>query len=763
MPPSEKQTLAELGKLEQAYASNPSSDAYRPLAEAYLERGRFMEAMVVCKKGIKQHPENPIPRLLLARVYSQQGKDKKAIEELRAALTTIPKSKELFRVLGVLEVKNGETETGRANLQKAYELDPVDEGTRAAFVEAGMPLPAPAPPPSGPLPRASANPPSISPSRASMGGVRVSARSGVISSASVSASRRSYADLVEAHKTPPPVQHKRSSRSAFFALLLLIPLGGGAYYGIGQYRAKQTREANKLLREASEKLKTDTYIGYQQGIAAAENAFSLDGSKEVARQARGMLAYAYLVRWAEHQHDDANKEAAAKYLREGLAAGDGTSFLYAAEALEPYYNGNAPESLKRIEDRIRTAEAEKKQISIYYLIQGIVQMNLGALEDAKQSLEKAQAISPEDPRVYATIGLLQRRRNSDQQALQAYNTSLRFSRNSYPEALLGTAELVLNLPNPGRGYIAAAQNIKTVLEMDPPPSPRQLARAHFDKALLTSRLASDLPLYKDENFRKELSTKTGITADKDAADRTIQSEESLGESLDRNNPQLLMIRARRLAWAGKYDEAANQLRAAIELDKSDAQFQVELARVLMQKPGGDAQAEQSLIAALTKLQDSPRLLTLLAQTQYRQQKYAVAQATLERATRDEKQRNPEARTLLGRLLRDEKKDLDGAIGQFERAAKDYLGDSAAASVQTDLAAAYEARSKEGDKDRARTSYEKALNADKDYALAYCRYAKFLWRTGDPNDRPKAKNIATEGLKLELPGNCGPELQAIKDG
>ena len=80
--PAKTLSPQELAKLESAFNSDPGSDAYRPLAEAYLAAGRFMEAMVVCKKGVKAHPNRPDPRLLLARVYAEQGKDKKALDEL---------------------------------------------------------------------------------------------------------------------------------------------------------------------------------------------------------------------------------------------------------------------------------------------------------------------------------------------------------------------------------------------------------------------------------------------------------------------------------------------------------------------------------------------------------------------------------------------------------------------------------------------------------------------------------------------------------
>jgi predicted Zn-dependent protease len=68
--PKRQLTAAELASLEHAFAADPASEAYRPLAEAYLAAGRFMEAMVVCKKGVKTHPDDPAPKVLLARVYA---------------------------------------------------------------------------------------------------------------------------------------------------------------------------------------------------------------------------------------------------------------------------------------------------------------------------------------------------------------------------------------------------------------------------------------------------------------------------------------------------------------------------------------------------------------------------------------------------------------------------------------------------------------------------------------------------------------------
>src|SRR5687768_12167088 len=122
--PSKTLSPAELAKLEHAFATDPSSEAYKPLAEAYLSMGRFMEAMVVCKKGVKAHPSSAEPRVLLARVYADQGKDKKALEEAQGALQVVPTDKVALRLVGSLQMKSGEADAGRENLRKAYAADP---------------------------------------------------------------------------------------------------------------------------------------------------------------------------------------------------------------------------------------------------------------------------------------------------------------------------------------------------------------------------------------------------------------------------------------------------------------------------------------------------------------------------------------------------------------------------------------------------------------------------------------------------------------
>src|SRR5262252_496534 len=149
-PPAKTLSPQELAKLESAFNSDPGSDAYRPLAEAYLAAGRFMEAMVVCKKGVKAHPNRPDPRLLLARVYSEQGKDKKALDELQGALGVAPSDRTVLRALAAVQMRSGDAASGKATLQKVWDLDPKDPETAASFARWKIEPPKPPAPPEAP-------------------------------------------------------------------------------------------------------------------------------------------------------------------------------------------------------------------------------------------------------------------------------------------------------------------------------------------------------------------------------------------------------------------------------------------------------------------------------------------------------------------------------------------------------------------------------------------------------------------------------------
>lgn len=123
--------MADIRALELEFAKAPSLDTCIPLCEEYLSASRFMEAMVVCKKGIKTSPDDPRGRVMLSRVYLDQGKLPKAQKELDAAVAQFPGNPVVLEAQGRLAMKNGDAQGAAGFLQQALQADPNLANARA--------------------------------------------------------------------------------------------------------------------------------------------------------------------------------------------------------------------------------------------------------------------------------------------------------------------------------------------------------------------------------------------------------------------------------------------------------------------------------------------------------------------------------------------------------------------------------------------------------------------------------------------------------
>ena len=695
-PPQAKMlSPQELAKLEHAFASDPGSDAYRPLAEAYLGMGRFMEAMVVCKKGVKAHPNRADPRLLLARVYAEQGKDKKAIDELQGALGIAPKDRGVLRTLAGIQLRSGDAVSGKATLEKAWELDPKDGETHAAFaawkLEPPRP-PAPPEPPPAPPTLGRAAPPRLGevPAGGTAGPART--RSSVNGMPISPAAARSAPAAVGADddEDVPVRPLKKGHATRFVATTAVLILGLVSWYGWGQWKAARDNRFKKNLKEVSDQLRHDSFASYKKATDAASAALEVEPG---SAQAHGYLAYAYAIRWGEHGDGDDAHRFADEHLAAVRRSGEPDKYADAAEALLATYAGKGTQALGMLESKVKALDEKGQPSALLYLTQGIIQMNVGDLEHAKDSLEKAQALAPSDPRVYSALGTLYRRRGDARTADQSYGFALRYERD-HPESLLGRALLSLESDN-ASGYPSAAGQLKKLLDVDPPPSPRQLATAHLARALLVSRVTAAASGLQPVDAKK-LSDATGVPLDRAAAAALTAKEDEEGFALDRSNPELHLLRGKRLMVEGQTDAAIREMREAVKTDPSRAQAYVDLAQALIQKPEGARDAQEALTTAIRTMGESPRLMVMLGQVYARQGRLDEAAAQYTKALADPKAKNPDARLQLGVVYR-ERKDYPKAVEQLTRASQEFIGQGGRISeTLTELGRAYEAQG-----DRAR--------------------------------------------------------------
>ena len=117
------ESKSDIAQLEMAFAKEPTLEACLSLAQAYLESSRFMEAMVVCKKGIRNHADSVDARMLLARIYAEQGKVPKAIQEIEGLFQIDANVADAHCLLGQLHERAGRHEEAIESFKQAIILD----------------------------------------------------------------------------------------------------------------------------------------------------------------------------------------------------------------------------------------------------------------------------------------------------------------------------------------------------------------------------------------------------------------------------------------------------------------------------------------------------------------------------------------------------------------------------------------------------------------------------------------------------------------
>jgi len=679
--PGKPLSPAELSALEHAFATDPSSDAYRPLTEAYLVASRFMEAMVVCKKGVKAHPDDPAAKVLLARVYAEQGKDRKALEELGGVLAAFPTFVAANRLAATLHFRLGEREPAEAALRRAAEAAPDDAEVRELILKHGVKL-VPARPPGRPLTGPDAPP--VAP-RAGAAAYQPE-KSVEVPIPTPVPSRRArgvaYAEaLAEKYAThsfdlPLGKGGKKSHRgmmfgTAFLAAVLVLALGG--WVVLSRAHKEKIETIDRLLKEIREQVDKDTYPAYQ--VAAKKAAEILDQDEE-SIAGHAYLAYVDALKYAEHGEGDTAKLEAVHHVEQGLRLGR-HSHLIAAEAYLKLYGGD-PAGAKEVLDAVLTGE-DASQSPFLTAVLGAVQLRTGDLDAARDTLSKAQKANPGDARTAWLLGEQYRRRGEgyDLQASGYYDYALRIQKDHVP-SILGKALVLLS-----RGQMTDAERAAELV----------------------------------------LSPQTGASRPQQALARAIRggvlaahgkpteaaAEEAEAAKLDPTNPDLPWLVGVRKLRAGDAAGAVDAFQRAVALDNRRVSLYADLTRALLQKDGGAKQALDTLKRAVSRLGEHPRLALLLGDA------YRVAgDADLARGQYEKAIQlghpYPDARVALARLYRGQG-NIPGALVELTQAIDEYgtgsTGGTAAAYVE--MAEAERARNARPDK--LRDLYEKALEKD----------------------------------------------------
>src|SRR5262249_59926005 len=94
--------------------------------------------------------------------------------------------------------------------------------------------------------------------------------------------------------------------------------------------------------------------------------------------------------------------------------------------------------------------------------------------------------------------------------------------------------------------------------------------------LLISRVSLELAESKPER-QKHLSEIAGVPPDRSRAQAELVKAEETAFALDRTNPELHLIKGRRLLFEQRVEPAVGEIRQAIKMDATPAPFHLELA------------------------------------------------------------------------------------------------------------------------------------------------------------------------------------------
>ena len=729
MAETAKPSPQELAALEQAFAQDPTSEAYRPLAEAYLSLSRFMEAMVVAKKGAKARPTETAPRLVLARIYAEQGKDPRALEELQAALTLQPTDVAVLKLQSLLLFKGGQKGPASEALLKALAASPSDPEVAELMATHGVQPPPPPPKPvSAPPPLTIGRVPSVPP-----GANRVAQPLDASGQPMPRPSPRTQTmaqqvahDLARlAEEEEFRAQQKKRGPGLWLTIGLAAVLVTvlAILLGYSRYRNKRDHEITNALKKVQEQLAHDSYASYQEAEKSAQHALELDPSSLAAN---AYLAYIDALRFGENGEGEDYLRRAQDYLQAAKTQNQPHAYVFAAEAFIQFYSqrpDQAEAGLTEILTRKDSQGGKQYTSSLLSGALGIIQLQEGKLGEARRNLMDAHNYQPADVRVTSALGVDDARLSSLGTAETFFEAALKVDQDHVP-SLLGLTQLELDADPPD---IAAADKVLSHLSAlgAGALSPRQVAYAKFMHAQL---------LYAQG--------KTSQAAE----------EEKGAFALDPRNAEMLLVAGRRLRRTGQADRAIATIRQAIELDPNRGASYAELGEAYLAIPNGLPNAIAQLSQAVTRVPNNARLHSLLGEAYHRQGDMEHAQAEWQAALKIDPD-NSDAHLGLARVYA-LKNDAAHARTEYELVARHAQGPTLA-EADTELA---RAALDKGDANRARDLFTSALGASDKYAPPYFYFGKLL--LADRGQKPKARALFQDYLRLAPDGPLAADAKRL---
>ncbi len=710
----------DIHSLELDFAKHPHTDAFVPLCEAYLRSKRYMEAMLVCKKGIKNLPNDPRGRLLLARVYLEQGKPPKAEQELTSLLEIFPDNIDALVMQSDIWKSAGRKSDAIMALQRAMMMQPGRADLKDALKALGVEVDT-APPPPPPMQQQQAMHGGMMPQ--SMGGAQSFMQTSPVSLQQDAMAVDSFFE--EAQPIPEPTAEQRAEFSDMprrpkkkkkgggkvtLAIMGVLLIGLGSFLAYYLNHVGNVKKIDTLIREARPNLDKATYVGYRAALEKYGQIVDIDPNNVFALS---VSAYIHYLLSASHLIQE-SAPLAARFLERAEVGGPETENQYrvAARGWKKIAGGDPKGAVDFL-----APEAPKVQSAHVYTVLAEAYAQLGEDAQAREAMNKASQMAAADPAVMISTG----EHNMEEgkyDAAKGYFDQTLANEVGHPGALIGRA--YVHIGKKQESLESAAKDLEKLAGVPAEMlTPRWRASMTWAKAIIELR--------------------RGKTAD---AQRDF--DESL--KLDPANMRNFGLRAKVYASMKMWPEAVKDYQTILAKKPNHRASQVGLA-LAYSALGKSVEAGQIVEQLLAKDPNDVDLQMVKADALLTQNKLDEALPVYEKVLALQKT-SFDAKLAIGQVLR-MKKDFAKAEEHLNNLLKESKGKhfSAAAvelgRVQLD----------QGSASKAKEMFTEALKKDPDYPDTYFFFGKTL--------SGKAKSEAMKQyLKLAPTGKFAAEAEKL---
>jgi tetratricopeptide (TPR) repeat protein len=119
-----------IAKCRSILETNPRSQIFAALAEAYRKLGDLKSALDVCNDGIKMHPEYGSAYLVLAKIARDQRRFPEAEQAATRAIQLEGRTRSAELLLSDVYLQTGQFRKADAILSRLYEADPHNESVK---------------------------------------------------------------------------------------------------------------------------------------------------------------------------------------------------------------------------------------------------------------------------------------------------------------------------------------------------------------------------------------------------------------------------------------------------------------------------------------------------------------------------------------------------------------------------------------------------------------------------------------------------------